>query len=390
MNEAVRGAEEGAVIFAGLGQFRVIKVEKEVEGEKVIPTQIIFRGAKLGPGKTSNQSAQNGSLEGPLEKAAISTNYFFVHVPKTAGTSFRNALQRNERVNLLSDYGKDNPATSTVLVALEPEQLTPESSVFQADKYNFICGHVSYRKYAHCVSQESVVSIVRNPVERIVSEYQHLKRHAGLNVSFHGFISSLAQQNKQLKMLMSLDPGGGALIGLTSHYSYFVEVFSRKSGLPMESIAVNRAPVSDVEARFNISPEEIKAAFLYNKRDVNFFFKCARGFAGLVHEMGYNTQPIKGTQWNCRIDKGRRVVGWVSRSERDCYFIVIKVNDERRVVISLDEARKDVVEQGLTENPVCGFSYPLSLLGVENGDEISVGILGSPAFKRTLKLETVN
>ena len=320
----------------------------------------------------------------------MSKNYFFVHIPKTAGTSFRYALQRNEWVHFLCDYGNDNPVTSPEMIDLDPRQLTPDSKVFKAEKYNVICGHIGYGKYAHCVSPESVVSIVRNPVERIVSEYQHLKRLAGLRVSFHEFITRPIEQNKQLKMLRGAEPGCGPLIGLTSHYSHFVDVFSRQSGLPMDSIEENRAPVSDVEDRFNISPEEIKAAFLYNKVDVNFFFKCVRVFAGLVHEMGYNTQPTKGTQWNCRIDGGRRVVGWVSRSERDCYFIVIKVNDERRVVISLDQARKDIVDQGLTENPVCGFSYPLSLLGAESGDEISVGILGAPAFKRTLKLETEN
>lgn len=321
----------------------------------------------------------------------MSKNYFFVHIPKTAGTSFYEALQKNVLVRLLFDYGDESPKSNPELIRLGPEHLTAESQVFQSGKYNFICGHVRYKKYAHCVPPESAVSIVRNPVERVVSEYQHLKRHQGFNVSFHGFISSLCQQNKQLKMLKGLEPGGGALIGLTSHYSYFVEVFASRSGLPMESIAVNRAPVSDVEDRFNISPEEIKAAFLYNKKDVHLFFKCAGVFSRLVQEMGYNTRPAKGTQWNCRIDEGgRRIVGWVSLTGKDCYFIVIKVNDERRVVVSLDQSRKDILEKGLTENPVCGFSYPLALLGVENGDEISVEILGAPGFKRTLKLETTN
>jgi Sulfotransferase family len=320
----------------------------------------------------------------------MSKNYFFVHIPKTAGTSFRKALQRNELVHFLYDYGKKNPESSPQLVELEPEQLTPESQLFLPDKYNFICGHVGYCKYAHCVSPESVLSIVRNPVERVVSEYQHLKRHAGFNVSFHEFISSLNEQNKQLRALKGLQPECGALIGLTSHYSYFVEAFSSRSGLPMESIAVNRAPVSDVEDRFNISPDEIRSAFIYNKKDVNFFFRCVRAFAELVQGLGYNTVPTNNTNWNCRIDEGRRIVGWVSRREKDCYFIVIKVNDEKRVVISLDQNRKDILGKGLTENPVCGFSYPLALLGVESGDEISVGILGVPGFEKILKMESGN
>jgi nucleoid DNA-binding protein len=42
MNQTLAMTEEGVVKFVGLGQFRVRKVEKELEGKKVTRTQIVF------------------------------------------------------------------------------------------------------------------------------------------------------------------------------------------------------------------------------------------------------------------------------------------------------------------------------------------------------------
>lgn len=310
---------------------------------------------------------------------------FIVHIPKTAGTSFRCALQKNQSVHMLYDYGKESVESSSSLIGTAPADITPKSEIFDADKFNFICGHVNYGKYAGCVSPDSVMSIVRNPVERVVSEYQHVKRHAGYTHSFADFASDPIQQDKQWKMLKGLTQKHGALIGLTSHYKYFVEVFSNRLGLPMESILVNQAPKSDAEDRINIPPGEIKSAYLCNKKDMKFFFEKVRVFSKLVQNAGYNTTPAKDTKWNCRIAGSRQIVGWVSCGATDCYFLAINVNGEKRAVVSLDQHREDIYSKGLSENPVCGFSYPLALLGVEKGDRVNVGVFGAPGFTKTLQ-----
>lgn len=329
---------------------------------------------------TAKQSLLNGLV--------VNRIHFFVHIPKTAGTSFREALERNELAHVLHDYGKGDPNSDADLMAIDYKELTPEHGIFRPEKYNFICGHVSYRKYAHCVTPDSVVSIVRNPIERLVSEFQHSKRHDGFTGGFTDFYTNPAYdsfvQDKQSKMLKGLELSPGPMIGLTSHYKYFVELYSSKLGLPMELVAVNTAPVSDKEERLHISPAEIKSAYRWNKIDIDFFFEKGRIFAGLIQVFGYNTVPPVEAEWNCRIDESRRVVGWLSCGYKDCYFIVISVNGDRRVVIALDQNRSDIYEKGLSENPTCGFAYPLSLLGVEKGDKLSVEVLNAPGFKKTL------
>lgn len=310
-----------------------------------------------------------------------------VHIPKTAGTSFRYALQENALVRMLYDYGEKSPESVPALTGANPMSLTPDSQVFDADKFNFICGHVDYARYAHFVSQDSVVSIVRNPVERLVSEYQHLKRDYGYAHSFAEFSSDSPQQNKQSRMLGGVDQESGALIGLTSHYKYFVEVFSRRFGLPLKPISANQAPVPDVDCRFGFSPDEIKSAYLCNKQDMDFFFEKAGNFFEVIQAAGYNTTPAKDANWSCRIVERRQLIGWVSCSATDCYFVQIDVNGERRAIIPLGQNRDDVHAMGLSESPVCGFSYPLALLGAGKGDRITVGVFGAPEFTRTLDID---
>ncbi len=331
---------------------------------------------------------QSGSIrKGQKGGDAMKKIYFFVHIPKTAGTSFRKALQQNESVSMIYDYGEKFPESSRELLKIDPLTLTPSNAIFHEQKHNILCGHVNYQRYAHCVSENNIISIVRNPVERIVSEYQHLKRLAGLSISFEEFYSNTIQQDKQWKLLKGLGAEAEVLIGLTSHYKYFVELFSDKFALPIETISINKAPVTDTDDRFSIDAHSIKAAYQLNKKDIIYFFRLARRFAATLDKIGYKTIPKKDAAWNCRIESGTRVVGWFSCRETDCYFVVIKINGENRVIVSLDQYRKDVFAKGLSKSPVCGFTYPLSLLGAEQGDIVSVGILGRPKLERTLTIK---
>lgn len=60
MNESLAKIDEGVVSFAGLGQFRVRKVEKEVGGEKIVRTQTVFRKAMQGQDNESDGVGAGG------------------------------------------------------------------------------------------------------------------------------------------------------------------------------------------------------------------------------------------------------------------------------------------------------------------------------------------
>jgi len=103
--------------------------------------------------------------------------YFFIHIPKTAGTSLRELLYRNVAPELrLSVYpGNENDPS---WVSYEKLSLNPES---YQDRQYFI-GHFNYGLHrilgvpdAEC----RYLTLLRNPVSRVVSLYKHFLSFPG-------------------------------------------------------------------------------------------------------------------------------------------------------------------------------------------------------------------
>lgn len=308
----------------------------------------------------------------------------FVHVPKTAGTSFRKSLESQGQAKMLYDYGQHPESSPALLENLSEDGSIHDDSIFDAERLNVICGHFAYRKYGRCAHSGRVISILRNPVERIVSEYQHLVRLAGLAVPFSEFIISPIQIDKQFRMLREMDLSVGGVFGVTSHYDCFLRLVRRRFDLDLVAGMLNRAPLSDHQNRLNIPVDDINKAFQLNRKDLAFFFSIVERFRNDLEQVGIAAAPMKDARFYCRLDKEQRVVGWVTRTGDECVFVELSVNGQRRAIVGLDQERPDVVGEGLSKNPLCGFSYPLSLLGARSGDKVEVRILGASDCGKTL------
>jgi len=91
---------------------------------------------------------------------------FFLHVPKTAGTSLRELLStRFARTDILAFNRNDPPQVRSQKLAT-------------LDQYGFIHGHEPYAliDYFHC--RPFVVTILRNPLERALSVFHYMRRQA--------------------------------------------------------------------------------------------------------------------------------------------------------------------------------------------------------------------
>jgi len=97
----------------------------------------------------------------------------FMHVPKTAGSSFRDTLGQlyrpSERLYLYDPRGLPG--------AIEPTEL-PGLPVEQRAGLRFLAGHVGYGVHAAVPRPARYVAIVREPVDRIASLYHHYLRIA--------------------------------------------------------------------------------------------------------------------------------------------------------------------------------------------------------------------
>lgn len=119
----------------------------------------------------------------------------FLHIPKAGGTSFFELLRRHygtESVfHILTEKGKNNVE--------QFEQLTPD----QKAKIHFISGHVSYGFHQQLKIPPDYITILRNPVDRVLSNYYYIRSNKNHrlhdkvnNLTFEEYLSS--GENPQL------------------------------------------------------------------------------------------------------------------------------------------------------------------------------------------------
>jgi hypothetical protein len=157
--------------------------------------------------------------------------WFFQHIPKTAGSSFRGELAERLRPskNLAVDYRKGEDTLQAQRDAVL-EQFLEEAA---AGKYRFASGHVPHSSVARIVQARPntrVVTMLRDPVQRLVSDYRYQLTelhppHAEFRrrfPTFDEYARHPASQNKMYKFLMARprEPVGSVVRRMTDTYSF--------------------------------------------------------------------------------------------------------------------------------------------------------------------------
>jgi hypothetical protein len=136
----------------------------------------------------------------------------FVHVPKTAGTTFRIAVEKHlgpERI--LWDYGPDSAVTSAVVKELlyAKRQIGPLRKA--AAKFDFVSGHFNSMQWRQILPDGRQFAFLRDPVQRVVSLFNHLRTHDNpeLNkMSLYDWVAgnhSMQADNHQVRIIGSVE-----------------------------------------------------------------------------------------------------------------------------------------------------------------------------------------
>ena len=96
-----------------------------------------------------------------------------VHIPKTAGTAFRDLLSRRFGDRLLTDYS-DRPLSHGTPVRWLRAAHGAWRAKTRLQGYEAVHGHFLAFKYSHV--DAPMVTWLRDPVQRMVSRYQHYLR----------------------------------------------------------------------------------------------------------------------------------------------------------------------------------------------------------------------
>jgi hypothetical protein len=159
----------------------------------------------------------------------------FVHVPKTAGTSFRVALAANFRRNqIFFHYAASSPVTSPVLRRPIREKRfgVIRRLLDQQDRF-LLAGHFNAGLYQPLLPPRHFVTFLREPFARLVSEYKHFVRHHGETRSFQEFLEAPDSRNRQTRLVG--DAGEYAFIGLVETFEADVGEMEARFGLRIDT-----------------------------------------------------------------------------------------------------------------------------------------------------------
>ncbi len=220
---------------------------------------------------------------------------FFIHIPKTAGTSFRNSVVDHfGQKRVLQDYGDKRAATSAAIrkyIYTTGDTISITAAMLSQEAV-MVSGHMHAVKYAGVIGLPNTVTFIRKPIARVVSHFRHMVRDEGFEGDLMSFAQKPVNRNVQSRVLDLLDPALLGIVGITEQYKSCIDLINTrwKWGL-----AYREDNISDQmsEVRINPSSAEISLITGLNTLDIALYERALHVFNNSLTclERGLESEP---------------------------------------------------------------------------------------------------
>lgn len=228
----------------------------------------------------------------------VSELLVFIHVPRTAGTTFVGILDRL--------YGRD---AVLELYGSEPEAawegLTPEG----AARIRVVVGHVAYGVHERLPMPCRYLTFLRDPVDRVISHYRYVRTQPGhylhevaMGMSLAGFVQSCGPyepNNDQTRLWAGAERGPSdpemlpvaksnleaAVVGLTAEFDASVMLMRRLLSWRLP-LYVPRNVTRRRSDAAGPGPEVRELILARNALDVELYSFAAERFERQIGELG--------------------------------------------------------------------------------------------------------
>jgi 4-hydroxybenzoate polyprenyltransferase len=236
-------------------------------------------------------------LRWPEEKCrGMKNRLIFLHIPKTAGTTFHNILDKQ--------FAPENVFTIQVIddahTNIDKFTSLPKS---KRKKIHLLKGHMNFGLHEYMIGETKYITLLRDPRERIISFYYYVLQNPNLelftliksnNWSLHDFVANVDMKelnNAQLKLISGIEDNEEVMMekaieNINNHFSfvgiteYFDESLKRLQKIYGWDISEYIShKVNDSRPKLDdIDPKTIKLIDEKNHGDILFYEKIKTEF----------------------------------------------------------------------------------------------------------------
>lgn len=222
----------------------------------------------------------------------LPTTLFFVHIPKTAGTSFRKACSRFfGDAAIQCDYGPKQPQTSQAVLdwVYDDTDFFEFAQRLEQTHCRLISGHVNLDRFVALVGLMNTLSFVRDPIERVISHFEHRRLYADYDGTLDEFMALPANRNLQSRLLAAAPLEAIGFVGVTERYEESLALINEAYGLRLPVLTTNCHPERKDRGSYAIDAEARQRILELNRADAELVERANRLLDArrLAHESGY-------------------------------------------------------------------------------------------------------